>query len=64
MPETEVKALRRWIDQAHDQGRKVRFWATPETEIFWRTAYQAGLDFLNTDQLLAMRQVLLSLPSP
>jgi alkaline phosphatase len=56
--------LRRWIDQAHDQGRKVRFWATPETETFWRTAYQAGLDFLNTDQLLAMRQVLLSLPSP
>ena len=64
MPEAEVKALRRWIDQAHDQGRKVRFWATPETETFWRTAYQAGLDFLNTDQLLAMRQVLLSLPSP
>lgn len=60
--EVEQNKLRNILEKAHDQGRKVRFWATPETGLFWSTAYKAGLDFINTDKLEKLQRILLSLP--
>ena len=56
MPEREREHLARFVAQAHAQGRKVRFWATPDQpgparKQLWQTLKQAGVDYLNTDDL-------------
>jgi len=60
-PAAELEAWRAWIKKAHAQGRLVRFWDTPETPLFWRTAHELGQDFINTDELDALRATLLPL---
>jgi len=64
MPQEEIQKLAAWLSKAHSQGRKVRFWATPETEAFWKLAWDQGLDFINTDQLKALSKVLLAHQAP
>lgn len=51
MPDNERKKLRDFVAKAHKQGRKVRFWATPETEDAWKEMLAAEVDFLGTDKL-------------
>ena len=51
MPDDERKKLREFVAKAHKQGRKVRFWATPETEAAWKELLAADVDFINTDTL-------------
>lgn len=63
MPEKEVIKLDALIKKAHAQGRKIRFWSTPETGAFWRKAYSLELDFINTDRLKRLQSVLLELES-
>lgn len=57
-PSAEKVKFKQWIEDVHEQGRKVRFWATPETGNFWKTAYEAKLDFINTDKLEKLQQIL------
>ncbi len=47
----EKKKLRDVVKQAHNAGRRVRFWATPETPALWSELYDAGVDAINTDRL-------------
>ncbi|MEM6318845.1 MAG: hypothetical protein AAF960_14330 [Bacteroidota bacterium] len=50
--------LRRIIDfaeKAAQQGKKVRLWGTPESEILWAKLEEAGVDLLNTDDLGRLR---------
>jgi Glycerophosphoryl diester phosphodiesterase family len=58
MPEEERKRLREFVAKAHKQGRKVRFWATPETEAAWKELLAAGVDFINTDKLKELEKFL------
>jgi hypothetical protein len=51
MPAAEQARLREMVKKAHDQGKLVRFWATPEKEAFWSELHAAGVDLINTDQL-------------
>jgi hypothetical protein len=51
LDDEERQKLRRWVDQAHQQGRRIRFWEAPDTREGWRELYQAGVDLLNTDDL-------------
>jgi len=37
------------VQLAHAQGRKVRFWATPDSEGFWTALLSKGVDIINTD---------------
>jgi alkaline phosphatase len=37
------------IQEIHAQNKRVRFWATPDTELAWKTFYELGIDFINTD---------------
>ncbi len=46
------------VNDIHAKGRKIRFWATPETELFWKTALGIGLDLLNTDRLQILNRYL------
>jgi hypothetical protein len=56
MPANEAQKLKDIVETAHAAGYKVRFWETPETpgpdrDRLWRTLADAGVDFINTDDL-------------
>jgi glycerophosphoryl diester phosphodiesterase len=51
MPSRERQKLDRLVRRAHDQGRRVRFWATPENENLWQTLLDADVDLIGTDDL-------------
>ncbi len=58
MPDDERKKLRELVAKAHKQGRKVRFWATPEKVEVWKELLAADVDFLNTDKLAELEKFL------
>jgi hypothetical protein len=58
IPDDERKKLRELVAKAHKQGRKVRFWATPEAEGMWEELLAADVDFLNTDKLKELEKFL------
>ncbi|MEQ1907075.1 MAG: hypothetical protein ABL888_23015, partial [Pirellulaceae bacterium] len=58
IPAAERNKLIDLVDQAHRKGRKVRFWATPETPELWRELRNAKVDFINTDRLNELREFL------
>lgn len=58
MPDEERTKLREFAEKAHKQGRKLRFWATPEKEEVWKELHAAGVDFLNTDRLKELAEFL------
>jgi hypothetical protein len=59
IPFGQLEHLKSIVDQAHERGRVVRFWATPETPSLWRDLRSSGVDLINTDKLAALRDFLL-----
>lgn len=69
MPEAERSELRRVVSEAHTQGRRLRFWATPdrpspERTVVWRELVAAGVDLIGTDDLDGLRRFLLAPENP
>jgi glycerophosphoryl diester phosphodiesterase len=60
MPAGERDALRQWVARAHAQGRKVRFWNTPDRAEAWRILTEAGVDVIGTDDLSGLQEFLLT----
>ncbi len=58
MPADELQKLKDHVAKAHAQGRKVRFWATPDRAEAWAVQRDAGVDFINTDKLAELRAFL------
>lgn len=58
MPDNERAKLRQIVGKAHQQGRRVRFWATPELPTVWRELLAADVDFVNTDDLAGLEKFL------
>jgi hypothetical protein len=58
MPEDERAKLKEFVAKAHQHGRLVRFWATPESVAFWSELRAAGVDLINTDKLEQLKQFL------
>jgi glycerophosphoryl diester phosphodiesterase len=46
------------VAKAHAHGRKIRFWATPETLDAWHLLAEAGVDMINTDDLAGLEKFL------
>ncbi|MGC4047380.1 MAG: phosphatidylinositol-specific phospholipase C/glycerophosphodiester phosphodiesterase family protein [Armatimonas sp.] len=46
------------VDQAHAEGRTIRFWAAPDNPAGWGVCWSAGVDYLNTDHLPELAQFL------
>ncbi|MCX6952901.1 MAG: phosphatidylinositol-specific phospholipase C/glycerophosphodiester phosphodiesterase family protein [Verrucomicrobia bacterium] len=63
VPEAALPRLRDIVQQAHAQGRKVRFWNTPDTPAAWRFLFEAGVDIINTDHLAELQAFLLAQPA-
>ncbi|MFJ2027109.1 phosphatidylinositol-specific phospholipase C/glycerophosphodiester phosphodiesterase family protein [Streptomyces sp. NPDC087897] len=62
-PRTERDRLRTLVATAHREGRRIRFWATPdrpgpEREAVWSELLAAGVDHLNTDDLAGLEAFL------
>lgn len=38
------------VNRAHRQGQKLRFWATPDTPVAWKTLRDFDVDVIGTDQ--------------
>jgi glycerophosphoryl diester phosphodiesterase len=58
MPEAEREKLRSIVARAHERGRRVRFWATPDHESLWRELVAAEVDLINTDDLPRLEKFL------
>lgn len=56
--EAEREKLRTLVIEAHGQGRRIRFWATPDVEAAWRELWLAGVDLINTDDLEGLDEFL------
>lgn len=53
-PADERAKLHRIVRQAHEHGRRVRFWATPERNEVWGELLSAEVDLINTDDLAGL----------
>ena len=58
MPADESEQLQALADEAHRQGKKLRFWYIPDQPNVWETLLKAGVDFINTDNLQGLEQFL------
>ena len=59
MPAADREKLSRWVTLAHQQGRALRFWNTPDTPAMWQLLLEAGVDIIGADHLAPFRDFLL-----
>ncbi len=52
--------IRQLSDAAHEEGKKLRLWATPDNPEAWQILLNNGVDLLNTDNLPELKAFLLS----
>jgi hypothetical protein len=57
-PEAERNRLCAFVSIAHRMGEKVRLWASPERKAVWDELLKCGVDLINTDRLVTLRQYL------
>jgi hypothetical protein len=60
MPEEERLKLEDYVARCRRAGRAVRFWASPEKESVWAALADAGVDYINTDDLAGLQKFLTS----
>lgn len=51
IPKRDVEILKMMVELTHSQGKKLRFWNTPESKNIWSQLLGIGVDYINTDQL-------------
>jgi len=51
MPKAQKEKLAALVKLAHEHGRQIRFYALPQNENVWRELLDAGVDWINVDQL-------------
>ena len=56
MKNATKEKLQMIVTKAHAAGRRVRFWATPESPEVWNALLAAGVDHINTDKLQMLQQ--------
>jgi len=60
IPAADKEKLAQMVRRTHEQGRKLRFWATPEKMAVWKELLATGVDFINTDKLDELQTFLLA----
>lgn len=58
MPASEREKLVKMVAQAHEQGKAIRFWGTPDRTDVWKEELKAGVDVLNADNLPKLEEFL------
>lgn len=59
LADAEAGKLKRIVARAHEKGRRIRFWATPEEPTLWRALENANVDLIGADKLAALQSHLL-----
>ncbi len=57
-PDDQAARLKDYVRQIQGQGRRVRFWGTPDIPVAWKVLLDAGVDVLNTDDLAGLERFL------
>jgi len=60
MPESEKSRLCQYVKKAHQFGKKVRLWASPENKTVWKELLNCGVDLINTDKLVELKDFLMA----
>jgi hypothetical protein len=55
---SERSKLKELVRKAHEEGRRIRFWAVPDKIEAWRILREAGVDLINTDDLAGLARFL------
>ncbi|MFI5162689.1 MAG: phosphatidylinositol-specific phospholipase C/glycerophosphodiester phosphodiesterase family protein [Sphingobacteriales bacterium] len=58
IPVLQQQRLCAFVAMAHSMGAKVRLWASPERKVVWDELLKCGVDLINTDQLVTLRNYL------
>ncbi|MFT3935780.1 MAG: phosphatidylinositol-specific phospholipase C/glycerophosphodiester phosphodiesterase family protein [Chitinophagaceae bacterium] len=56
IPEDEKERLTALVSKAHLTGTKVRLWGAPDNEVVWSFLRNCGVDLINTDRLVALKE--------
>lgn len=59
-PQHEKERLTSYVAAAHQYGKKVRLWGSPENELVWAELLACGVDLINTDKLEELQNFLLA----
>lgn len=51
LPAAEREQLQQYVQRAHEQRRRLRFWGVPDSRAGWRELQRAGVDLIGTDDL-------------
>jgi len=62
-PLSEKNKLCAYVAMAHKFGKKVRLWASPEKNIVWKELLKCGVDLINTDKLVDLKNFLITYKS-
>ena len=54
-PDSVRRRLASAVARAHAQGRRLRFWNTPDLPVVWRLLLESGVDLIGADDLEALR---------
>jgi hypothetical protein len=54
----EQSKLRSLTAKAHEQGRRIRFWAVPDQRDAWAALREAEVDLINSDNLVGLAEYL------
>ena len=60
IPDDERARLKEMVAKAHQHGRRVRFWGSPDQPVFWKEILADGVDLINTDDLAGAQKFLTS----
>jgi len=53
-----LAAARSLVERFHAEGRKVRFWGTPDRAALWRSLVAMGVDYIGTDDPRRLQRLL------
>ena len=59
VPDTVRRDLARVVGLAHRQGKRIRFWGTPDNEAVWQVLLDTRVDLIGADDLDALRTFLM-----
>lgn len=60
IPARQKEKLIELTNTAHEKGKKVRLWASPENVMVWEELLNCGVDFINTDNLQEFKEFFIS----
>jgi hypothetical protein len=59
LPDAQRERLCSYVRAAHQNGEKVRLWASPDNNHVWKELLSCGVDLINTDKLVKLKNFLL-----